>query len=300
VTAAQLGVTNTRRDLYSLSGLVAEPATGFPEDDLHEEPTLEGWTARDGGGPCGQERGCEPCGRRGGRARRERRLATLGLRVRAGEVHQRHRIHRWAHRGVSSSGDGHVEARHDPLRRFAHRTPPQPPHAPTRITPGKRPRTQCFATGSRSTPTSRPLVLRAHRWSRQACGQPRGGPVQQRRRDAARRLASAPRRLLCRRSSDPGRRRPGLCPFGPSAGCRIAQCGQRNAMRAESMNSRVSAAARLLRLVAFGLQGSGLLAQACRSRRGETGDRENPRADCGRSRTGSAKAACPHRGALVQ
>jgi outer membrane protein len=51
VTAAQLGVTNTRRDLYSLSGLVAEPATGIPEDDLHEEPTLDGWTAKAGGGP---------------------------------------------------------------------------------------------------------------------------------------------------------------------------------------------------------------------------------------------------------
>jgi outer membrane protein TolC len=46
VTAAQLSVTNTRRDLYSLSGLVAEPASVFPEDDLHEEEPLTSWTGR--------------------------------------------------------------------------------------------------------------------------------------------------------------------------------------------------------------------------------------------------------------
>ena len=51
VTAAQLGVTNTRRDLYSLSGLQAEPSTGFPEDDLHEEEPLERWTGRTRGIP---------------------------------------------------------------------------------------------------------------------------------------------------------------------------------------------------------------------------------------------------------
>lgn len=51
VTAAELGVTNTQRDLYSLSGLVAEPATGFPEDDLHEEPALTGFTAKVEGVP---------------------------------------------------------------------------------------------------------------------------------------------------------------------------------------------------------------------------------------------------------
>jgi outer membrane protein TolC len=43
VTAAQLGVTNTRRDLYSLTGVLPEAASAFPEDDLHEEPPLEGW-----------------------------------------------------------------------------------------------------------------------------------------------------------------------------------------------------------------------------------------------------------------
>jgi outer membrane protein TolC len=46
VTAAQLSVTNTRRDLYSLSGLAAEPATTFPQDDLHEEAPLTSWTGR--------------------------------------------------------------------------------------------------------------------------------------------------------------------------------------------------------------------------------------------------------------
>ncbi len=46
VTAAQLAVTNTRRDLYSLSGLAAEPPIAFPEDDLHEEETLERWTGK--------------------------------------------------------------------------------------------------------------------------------------------------------------------------------------------------------------------------------------------------------------
>ncbi len=46
VTAAQLNVTNMRRDLYSLSGVVAEPAVTFPEDDLHEEAPLERWTGR--------------------------------------------------------------------------------------------------------------------------------------------------------------------------------------------------------------------------------------------------------------
>ncbi len=45
-TAAQLGVTNTRRDLYSLSGLEAQPADAFPEDDLHEEPPLESWMGK--------------------------------------------------------------------------------------------------------------------------------------------------------------------------------------------------------------------------------------------------------------
>ena len=48
VTAAQLQVTNTRRDLYSLSGLDAEPATAFPEDDLHEEGPLEGFAGMAG------------------------------------------------------------------------------------------------------------------------------------------------------------------------------------------------------------------------------------------------------------
>ena len=51
VTAAQLGVTNMRRDLYSLSGLAAEPAAGFPEDDLREEEPLANWTGRAGGVP---------------------------------------------------------------------------------------------------------------------------------------------------------------------------------------------------------------------------------------------------------
>jgi outer membrane protein TolC len=46
VTAAQLAVTNTRRDLYSLSGVAAEPANTFPDDDLHEEKPLEMWTAQ--------------------------------------------------------------------------------------------------------------------------------------------------------------------------------------------------------------------------------------------------------------
>jgi outer membrane protein TolC len=51
VTAAELAVTNTRRDLYSLSGLVAEPVTSFPEDDLHEEQSLASWTGQADGVP---------------------------------------------------------------------------------------------------------------------------------------------------------------------------------------------------------------------------------------------------------
>jgi outer membrane protein TolC len=51
VTAAELAVTNTRRDLYSLSGLVAEPVTSFPEDDLHEEQSLANWTGMADGVP---------------------------------------------------------------------------------------------------------------------------------------------------------------------------------------------------------------------------------------------------------
>ena len=43
VTAAQLGVTNTQRDLYSLSGVIPEPARDFPSDDLHEEEALPTW-----------------------------------------------------------------------------------------------------------------------------------------------------------------------------------------------------------------------------------------------------------------
>jgi outer membrane protein TolC len=45
VTAAQLNVVNTRRDLASQSGLEPDPAAaGFPEDDLHEEQALSTWT----------------------------------------------------------------------------------------------------------------------------------------------------------------------------------------------------------------------------------------------------------------
>jgi len=43
VTAAQLAVTNNRRDLYSLTGL---NAGAVPEDDLHEEPALEAWAGK--------------------------------------------------------------------------------------------------------------------------------------------------------------------------------------------------------------------------------------------------------------
>jgi outer membrane protein TolC len=43
VTAAQLGVTNARRDLYSLTGLDAQAASEFPEDDLHDEAPLASW-----------------------------------------------------------------------------------------------------------------------------------------------------------------------------------------------------------------------------------------------------------------
>jgi outer membrane protein TolC len=46
VTAAELAVTNTRRDLYSLSGLEAEPAATFLEDDLHQESPLESWMGK--------------------------------------------------------------------------------------------------------------------------------------------------------------------------------------------------------------------------------------------------------------
>jgi outer membrane protein TolC len=46
VTAAQLAVTNNRRDLYSLTGLNAEAAGAVPEDDLHEEPALEAWAGK--------------------------------------------------------------------------------------------------------------------------------------------------------------------------------------------------------------------------------------------------------------
>jgi outer membrane protein TolC len=46
LTAAQLGVTSVRRDLYSLTGVTAEPAAGFPEDDLHEEEPLASWTGQ--------------------------------------------------------------------------------------------------------------------------------------------------------------------------------------------------------------------------------------------------------------
>jgi outer membrane protein TolC len=51
VTAAQLGVINTRRDLYTLSGLEATPASAFPEDDLHEEGPLAKWTGKTSGVP---------------------------------------------------------------------------------------------------------------------------------------------------------------------------------------------------------------------------------------------------------
>ncbi len=50
----QLNVYNTRQDLYSLSGLQAEPADHFPEDDLHEEAPLEIWTSGAGAVPAVQ------------------------------------------------------------------------------------------------------------------------------------------------------------------------------------------------------------------------------------------------------
>jgi outer membrane protein TolC len=43
MTAAQLGVTNARRDLYSLTGLEAQAANEFPQDDLHDEAPLASW-----------------------------------------------------------------------------------------------------------------------------------------------------------------------------------------------------------------------------------------------------------------
>lgn len=43
VTSAQLSVTNSRRDLASLTGLPPEPVSMFPDDDLHDEPSLDGW-----------------------------------------------------------------------------------------------------------------------------------------------------------------------------------------------------------------------------------------------------------------
>jgi outer membrane protein TolC len=43
VTAAQLSVVNARRDLYSLTGVEAQPATTFPDDDLHAEAGLDSW-----------------------------------------------------------------------------------------------------------------------------------------------------------------------------------------------------------------------------------------------------------------
>jgi outer membrane protein TolC len=45
VTGAQLSVVNARRDLYSLSGVAPDPASTFPDDDLHQEPAIEGWLA---------------------------------------------------------------------------------------------------------------------------------------------------------------------------------------------------------------------------------------------------------------
>ncbi|HEX7665737.1 MAG TPA: TolC family protein, partial [Polyangiaceae bacterium] len=54
LTSAQLAVTQTQRDLYSLTGLQAETAADFPEDDLHEETALENWTRNAPGVPAVQ------------------------------------------------------------------------------------------------------------------------------------------------------------------------------------------------------------------------------------------------------
>ncbi len=43
VTAAQLNVTDARRDLFSLTGVAPQPASAFPDDDLHEEDALAAW-----------------------------------------------------------------------------------------------------------------------------------------------------------------------------------------------------------------------------------------------------------------
>ncbi len=43
MTGAQLAVTNTRRDLYSITGLEPEAAAEYPQDDLHEEAPLASW-----------------------------------------------------------------------------------------------------------------------------------------------------------------------------------------------------------------------------------------------------------------
>jgi outer membrane protein TolC len=51
VAAAGLALATGRRDLASLSGVEPEPATSFPEDDLHEERPLADWMAGRGTPP---------------------------------------------------------------------------------------------------------------------------------------------------------------------------------------------------------------------------------------------------------
>jgi outer membrane protein TolC len=43
VTAAQLNVTDSRRELFSLTGVAPQAASVFPEDDLRAEAPLDGW-----------------------------------------------------------------------------------------------------------------------------------------------------------------------------------------------------------------------------------------------------------------
>src|SRR5262249_5707811 len=54
MTAAQLGVTNARRDLFSLTGLEAQAASEFPEDDLHDETPLASWMGDTSNAPSAQ------------------------------------------------------------------------------------------------------------------------------------------------------------------------------------------------------------------------------------------------------
>jgi len=202
VTAAGLAVTNTRRDLYTLSGLAPEPVSSFPEDDLHEEDDLANWTGKTSKAPSVKTaEASRVTAEEGVRTVKASLLPTLSA-----SAQERHGLRRWTQRHLPVPGDRLVEDRHDPRR------PDARPERSRRRRTGER---GARASGRRGRGLPRlaadsrrhrlgPFGARAgHRSG--AGGLARARSLRERRRHAARRLAGSSGRLFRGRGPHPGR-----------------------------------------------------------------------------------------------